>query len=236
LAAALKADETAAFHCRRRGIRRKLPLGRHSRRDAVVEVTLAAGHPIESYLLREEIMRSAIVPAGLPFALTIIAFAAAAQAQQAMSDDQIIQKLNSAAPPTVVQGATIAAMEPGGKMRTIRQGKNGFTCMITPGAPMCADKNAMVWAQARATHAAAPPNKTGFIYMLDGDNGASNTDPWATGSKPDNHWVKTGPHVMVVGPVVKSMEGYPRSADADPTQAYVMWPNSPYQHLMIPAK
>jgi hypothetical protein len=41
---------------------------------------------------------------------------------------------------------------------------------------------------------------------------------------------------MIVGPSVKAMEGYPRGADADPTKAYVMWPNSPYQHLMIPAK
>jgi len=31
----------------------------------------------------------------------------------------------------------------------------------------------------------------GFIYMLNGDNGGSNTDPWATKSEPSNHWVKT---------------------------------------------
>jgi len=181
-------------------------------------------------------MRSAIVTAGLPFALTIIAFAAVAEAQQAMSDDQIIQKLNSAAPPTVVQGATIAAMEADGKMRTIRQGRNGFTCMITPGAPMCADKNAMEWAHALGMHAKAPPNKTGFIYMLDGDNGTSNTQLYATGPTPDNHWVKTGSHVMIVGPGAKAIPGYPRSADPDPTQPYVMWPNTPYEHLMIPVK
>lgn len=86
------------------------------------------------------------------------------------------------------------------------------------------------------THAAAPPTKTGFIYMLDGDNGASNTDPWTTEPKPDNHWVKTGPHVMIVGPAVKTMAGYPRGKDADPTKAYVLWPGSPFEHLMIPSK
>jgi hypothetical protein len=26
------------------------------------------------------------------------------------------------------------------------------------------------------------------------------------------------------------------SADADPTKPYVMWPGSPYEHLMIPVK
>lgn len=177
-------------------------------------------------------MRSAI----FTVSLAAIAFATAAQAQQGMTDAQIITKLASAAPPAIVKEATIAAMEPDGKMRTIRQGTNGFTCMITPGAPMCADNNAMEWAHARAVHAPAPPDKTGFIYMLDGDNGASNTDPWGTEPKPDNHWVKTGSHVMVVGPAVKTMGGYSRTADADPTKAYVMWPGTPYEHLMIPAK
>jgi hypothetical protein len=181
-------------------------------------------------------MGSARLKARLSVAVIAIAFAAAAQAQQGMTDNQIIAKLRSAAPPPIVKEATIAAIEPNGNMRTIRQGQNGFTCMIIPGAPMCADKNAMEWAHALGTHAAAPPDKTGFIYMLNGDNGASNTDPWATGPKPDNHWVKTGSHVMVVGPAVKTMEGYPRTADADPTKAYVMWANTPYEHLMIPAK
>jgi hypothetical protein len=183
-------------------------------------------------------MRSPSVAAHLPFALTVavIAFTAAAQAQEGMTDDQITQKLMSAAPPSIVNEATIAALEPGGNMRTIRKGTNGFTCMIIPGAPMCADQNAMDWAHARAVHAPAPPDKTGFMYMLSGDGGASNTDPWATEAKPDNHWVQTGPHVMIVGSAVKSMEGYPRTSDADPSKAYVMWPASPYQHLMIPAK
>jgi hypothetical protein len=193
-------------------------------------------HRIELPVAGEEIMRSARTTAGLSFGLAVIAFTAAAQAQQGMTDDQIVATLATAAPPAIVNEATIAAMEPGGKMRTIHKGTNGFTCMIIPGAPMCADKNAMDWAHARAVHAGAPPNKTGFMYMLSGDGGASNTDPWATEAKPDNHWVKTGPHVMIVGSSVKAMEGYPRGADADPTKAYVMWPNSPYQHLMIPAK
>ena len=35
-------------------------------------------------------------------------------------------------------------------------------------------------------------NKTGFIYMLAGDTGASNTDPWAKSKTGDNHWIETG--------------------------------------------
>jgi hypothetical protein len=49
------------------------------------------------------------------------------------------------------------------------------------------------------------------------------------------HWVQTGPHVMIVGPMVREMPGYPRNADvSDPTQPYVMFPGTPYEHLMLP--
>ena len=36
------------------------------------------------------------------------------------------------------------------------------------------------------------PQKLGFIYMLNGDNGTSNTDPFATEETRDNNWIKTG--------------------------------------------
>jgi hypothetical protein len=78
------------------------------------------------------------------------------------------------------------------------------------------------------------PDKVGFIYMLNGDNGASNTDPWATKSEPNNHWIKTGAHVMIVGPSAKTMAEYPRTENPDPTKPYVMWAGSPYEHLMLP--
>ncbi|WP_228283942.1 hypothetical protein [Acinetobacter terrestris] len=51
----------------------------------------------------------------------------------------------SAAPKKVGSAATIMAIGADGKMRTLRQGTNGFTCMpdnpTTPGPdPMCMDK------------------------------------------------------------------------------------------------
>jgi hypothetical protein len=30
------------------------------------------------------------------------------------------------------------------------------------------------------------------------------------------------------------MQGYPRTADPDVTRPYVMWPGTPYEHLMLP--
>ena len=40
-------------------------------------------------------------------------------------------------------------------------------------------------------HKEPPANKVGFMYMLRGDGGASNTDPYATKEEPGNSWIKT---------------------------------------------
>lgn len=161
----------------------------------------------------------------------------AAHAQHAMvSDKELMSKLKDAAPAYILEHATIVNMGGDGKMKVIQQGNNGWTCMDPGGAPMCADKAAMEWAEAWQSKGAAP-QKLGFIYMLNGDNGASNTDPYATKETPDNNWVKTGPHVMIVGSEAKAMmQAYPREAKADPRKPYVMWPGTPYEHLMLPTK
>jgi hypothetical protein len=153
-------------------------------------------------------------------------------------DEQLIKSAESAAPPAIAAGAAIVTITADGKMRELRKGVNGFTCMPdspeTPGPdPMCGDANAMAWGEAWMTHKAPPQGKVGFMYMLAGGTDASNTDPFATGQSPDNHWIKTGPHVMVVG-AKGMMEGYPRTADPDTSKPYVMWPDTPYEHLMLP--
>ena len=99
---------------------------------------------------------------------------------------------------------------------------------------MCGDKNAMEWAGAWMAHKDPPANKVGFMYMLRGDGGASNTDPYAKKEEPGNNWIKTGSHVMIVGSGAKMLDGYPREAKADPTKPYVMWPGTVYEHLMLP--
>lgn len=165
-------------------------------------------------------------------AAALVALAASAAYAQQGSDTDYINQVMKGAPRSVVTSATIVQMN-GKTMRTIQQGSNGFTCMVMPDTtPACADKNAMAWINAMMTHS-TPPSSTGFVYMLAGDPGASNTDPYAQKQTPTNHWVKTGPHVMIVGPTVSTM-GYPSSADPDVTKPYVMWPGTPYAHLMIP--
>jgi hypothetical protein len=149
------------------------------------------------------------------------------------SDAAYIAKALSAAPASIAKEAGIMKTEKDGSMKTLRESKNGFTCMVALGSPMCADENSMAFFGAWMKKENPPQDKTGITYMLRGDNGASNTDPFATGKTADNHWVTTGSHIMVVGPAAKAM-GLPDSPDADPTKPYLMWANTPYAHAMIP--
>jgi hypothetical protein len=132
-------------------------------------------------------------------------------------------------------------MEADGKMRTLRKGTNGFTCMpdnpATPGPdPMCMDKNSMEWVEAWVAHKPPMAGKVGLMYMLAGGTDASNTDPYAAKPAPNNNWIKTGPHIMIVGADASFYDTYPKSAKPDTSMPYVMWAGTPYQHLMAPVK
>lgn len=165
-------------------------------------------------------------------ALLAVTVTTAAAQQPTMSDSQYMAKIATAAPAAVVRNATVLRGGSGHTMRTLQTGSNGFTCMMVFGAPMCADRNAMLWAHALSTHG-TPPDATGFVYMLAGDSGTNNVDPYAAGANAHDHWVVQGPHVMIVGSGITAM-GYPMTADPDNTAPYVMWANTPYAHLMIP--
>jgi len=172
--------------------------------------------------------------ASLAIGLPLLAFAGIpADAQQSAggADAEYMARAMAAAPSDIVRDATIVRMV-NGAMQTLKIGTNEFTCMVANNGPMCAAPIGMEWAHAWQTRA-PPPNKLGFIYMLNGDRGMSNTDPWATRPLPGNHWVMTGPHVMMVGLPVMKMS-FPRMPDPDRTNPYVMWSGTLYEHVMLP--
>jgi hypothetical protein len=146
------------------------------------------------------------------------------------ADAEYTARAMTAGPADVVQGATIVRTV-NGATETVKKGTNEYTCTVTNIGPMCMGPIAVEWVHAWQTHT-PPPDKLGFIYMLSGDTGASNTDPWAVKQEPGNHWVKTGPHIMAVGPQVKKMLGFPRMPDL--TRPYVTWSGTPYEHLVLP--
>lgn len=149
-----------------------------------------------------------------------------------------IKSAMSAAPESISGGATIAQAAADGSMTTLREGKNGWTCMpdnpATPGPdPMCMDANASEWAMAWIGKKDPPANTVGVMYMLAGGTDASNTDPFAQEPTEENAWIETGPHLMVVGSQ-EVLKGHPAGAKPDTKAPYVMWAGTPYAHLMIP--
>ena len=173
-----------------------------------------------------------------PNAVDNAATANIADADTSATSSDPIASAMSAAPGSIAGDATIVMANADGSMKTLRAGKNGWTCMpdspSTPGPdPMCMDANAAKWAAAWIGHKSPPVGTVGLIYMLEGGTDASNTDPFATGPTADNEWVKTGPHVMVVGSQ-DLLKGYPSGAKPDTKSPYVMWSGTPYAHLMAP--
>ena len=126
--------------------------------------------------------------------IIVVAFATSAAAQFPTSEvpkfaPEYIAKAKTAAPASIVNGATIVMMQENGDPKVLQAGSNGFTCLVGPdGTPLCADANAMEWRKSVGGKT-APPDKTGFIYMMAGDTGTSNHDPHATDR---SHWVQTG--------------------------------------------
>ena len=148
-----------------------------------------------------------------------------------------IQSALSAAPASVTNGAAIAELGANG-LSPLRPGTNGWTCVADDTTehhmgPICADSTWLAWFGAWMAHKNPTITRVGTAYMLAGANDASNTDPFAT--KPDSGkaWVVSGPHLMIVAPGARPYAGLPTEpTDRSP---YVMFPNTPYAHLMVPA-
>src|SRR5262245_20289756 len=96
------------------------------------------------------------------------------------ADAAAIAKAVSAAPPEIRKNATVMAVGADGQMKQVRAGTNGWMCMVDPvGNPMCLDKEWQAWGDAWMNKKDPPqPKSVGVAYMLRGDNGASNTDPY----------------------------------------------------------
>lgn len=164
-------------------------------------------------------------------ALAGLAVSGVGQAEEAASMS-LLEDALSATWPGMVEGATVVDWEG----EVLQEGDNGYTCMPTPPsmtgrAPMCLDEAWMAWAQAWQNREPFTAERLGIAYMLAGDEGASNLDPYAEGPTEDNQWVVEGPHLMIIAPPAL-LEVFP--ADPDNGGPYLMWKGSDYQHLMVP--
>ncbi len=73
----------------------------------------------------------------------------------------------------------------------------------------------------------------GFAYMLQGDTPVSNRDPYATEPTGPEDWVTDlGPHLMLLNPDLDLLKDI--STDHLNGGPWVMWPDTPYAHIMVP--
>jgi len=204
--------------------------------DSALEVKMKRTTPSSQRVQGERpfgvvVVRLAIVAVTI---LLVTALQAGAEDKQALIRDAL-----RAAPPEVTKGAKIVDWDG----TVLRPGSGPYTCYPTPPqmrgkgkgtvcAAMCLDKTWLAWADAWANKKPFKADQVGIGYMLGGDTGASNIDPYAAGPTRDNQWVVSGPHTMVIVPDAAQLQGL--STDPNSGGAFVMWKDTPYVHIMVP--
>lgn len=165
-------------------------------------------------------------------ALLILA-GSSTNANAADDTDMLLKDALSAAPPALRDKVTVVDWN----HNVLQQGTSNYTCFPTPPqlsgtAPMCMDAAWMDWADAWMNKKPFEAKTIGISYMLAGDGGASNVDPYAEGMTDDNQWVVEGPHLMIITPDKAMLDALP--TDPNNGGPYVMWKGTPYAHIMVP--
>lgn len=158
------------------------------------------------------------------------------------TEAEAIADAMSAAPLAISENATILEWpsEPGGDFTLLREGTNGWSCIASSafaqGAflqdPTCDDAVWLEFEHAYLEGRQPLIEGIGIAYMLSGDAGASNTDPFATGPTDDNQWHVSGPHLMILVPDPAMLQHV--SKDPHNGGPYVMFAGTPYAHIMVP--
>ena len=150
----------------------------------------------------------------------------------AYADQAKIQSAISAGPNSLTKHATI--MRWNGDV--LREGTNGWTCLpdIPDNGgydPWCVDKSWQNLLDALTNNKTPSYDKVGIAYMLAGDAPISNITP--AGKKEDGDWVEgLKAHLMILVPDHTMFDNI--STDPNIGGPWIMWPNTPYAHIMVP--
>ncbi len=134
---------------------------------------------------------------------------------QPQTPSQKLKNAMSAGPPSVAKHATILDSVDVAKAKVLRQGTNGWTCLPDdPGSPgndpQCLDKNGLEWWKALMAHTEPPPA--------------------------GQQWVNSPPHVMFIPGPGQKLDAAIFSTDPHSGGPWIMFPGTPYAHLMVPVK
>ena len=151
----------------------------------------------------------------------------------AMAQDAI-ESAMSAGPSSISGEATIQAWDG----TVLREGTNTWTCLPdradTPGEdPWCVTEAWLNFLNAYVNKTEPSYENIGFAYMLAGDTPVSNTDPYETEPTEPEDWVTDlGAHLMMLIPNRDHLGKI--SVDHLNGGPWIMWPDTPYAHIMIP--
>ncbi len=150
-----------------------------------------------------------------------------------LADNQIKSAM-SAAPSSVSAKATVLDWD----LKTLREGSNGWTCLpdrpdTAGNDPWCVTESWLNFLKAYVNKEKPTYTQIGFAYMLMGDAEVSNRDPYRTEPTGKDDWVTDlGPHLMMLIPNREMLKGI--STDHLNGGPWIMWPDTPYTHIMIP--
>ncbi len=164
----------------------------------------------------------------------VIALAAGLVVPTSLAGQEAIESARSAAPSSVSNDATITTWDG----TVLHEGSNAWTCLPdnaeTPGNdPWCLTEAWRNFLEAYVSRTEPSYDEIGFAYMLQGDTPVSNSDPFATEPTGPEDWVTDlGPHLMMLVPDASMLENI--STEHLNGGPWIMWPNTPYAHIMIP--
>jgi len=153
-------------------------------------------------------------------------------ASAAWADQTDIESAMSAAPESLASNATIQSWD--GKV--LREGTNGWVCLpdIPDNGgrdPWCVDASWLNMLDALNNGKNPTYDKVGIAYMLAGDAPISNITP--TGKREDGDWVEgLKAHLMILVPDHSMFDNI--STDPENGGPWIMWPGTPYAHIMVP--
>ena len=166
--------------------------------------------------------------------LAVALLAPASEAIGATQDQ--IASAESAGPASISAAATVRDWAG----NTLREGTNGWVCLPdrpdTQGEdPWCVNGPWLEFLDAYVNQREPEYTEVGFAYMLAGDSPVSNTDPYATEPTGHDDWVTGVPgHLMMLLPDRAMLAGI--SSDFRNGGPWVMWPDTPYAHVMVPVE
>jgi hypothetical protein len=174
---------------------------------------------------------------GIPLAAEKGKAKSAAKSLATMTEEDLIKLALSAAPERISKDASVMVPAEDGKLKKVRKGTNGFTCIPTVNYrevpdPMCMDAAVSQWATDLMNGAPKPSNSVpGISYMARGGMHWEKDGKILMKEEPGATLVKEPPHWMMMWPFDSGTAKLPNHPN--PSGVWIMFDGTPYAHLMV---